>query len=478
MLMPLAYDEQETFYKNYWLEIENLLRSSENVGNFIVQYLISKRHSNAVMKNEKKQLSPNNLYLVFKDYFKDNSLDAATCLEDMLRYAKFFNRCIFSDETKFENLSPLDKKFYELVYLLKAGNAPIILMYLLDRFEKNHFDEETFIKFVDALISLTFRAKVCKCNGLAQQFAGNVLARLDKEDSLDEKIFWRAITFGSGGYAFPNDATFQKELASNELCERIKSDGCKYLLYSLERQMNSSLPNYSALNAKQILPSRLNEWWRDYLKSKGDLQAHEFWLQSLGNWFLVDKDEKQPAGDFNAKRIFAAQSKFFYTQAISNSSDWTSKQIQVRAKKLAAEAIKVWTLPEEFNQSLTNAEDILNLNSDFGKLTGEKPATLSISGTEKPMQHWSHMLYEIVRQLYTLDKDTFRRANQSAIDKKILFSTEPTNFRLDENFYMKMGIDTKSCLKAAKNFVENFDNLAGTNFMEDIWFTLRRGAEP
>ncbi|MBQ3336883.1 MAG: hypothetical protein IJG80_05715, partial [Selenomonadaceae bacterium] len=91
-----------------------------------------------------------------------------------------------------------------------------------------------------------------------------------------------------------------------------------------------------------------------------------------------------------------------------------------------------------------------------------------------PIQHWNQMLYEIIRQLYTLDKETFRRANQSVIDKKSLFSTDVTRFRLDDDLYMKTGFDTKNCLRYSKILVENFDNLADTNFMEDIWFTLRR----
>ena len=471
LLMPLAYEVQETFYKNYWLKIEELLRLSDDVKNFMVQYLISKRHSNAVMKNERKQLSPNNLYEAFKDYFKENSLAPETCLKDMLHHAELFRRFIFSDDTNVENLSPLDKKFYELTHVLKANNAPIILMYLLDRHEREPFSEETFIKFVDALISLTFRAKVCKQNGITQQFAGNVLSRLDKEDSLDEKIFWRAITFGSGGYSFPSDATFQKELAGNELCERIKTDGCKYFLYGLERRANPSLPNYSELTVERILPSRLNEWWRNYLKSKGDLQAHEVWLQSLGNWLLIEKSDQQRGADFNTKKISAARSKFFYTKAVGNYSDWTSKQIQVRAKKLAEAAIKVWTLPEEFSSRSVNLSDTFNLDSDFGALKGTKPATLSIDDTEMEMPYWNHMLREIVRRLYAFDKDAFRQATAA---RRSLFTTEPTDFKLDENFYMETGFSTEDCLRITKSLVENFDRFADTNFKENISFTLRR----
>ena len=145
----------------------------------------------------------------------------------MYRYAKFFRRFIFNEDTNCDKLPALDKKFYELIYRLDAANAPIILMYLLEQNDKTPFDEETFINFVDALISLTFRAKVCGNTGITAQFAGNVIARLDKENFLDTKTFWRVVTFGKGRYAFPNDKDFQAALVNNNLYETIKSNGCK-----------------------------------------------------------------------------------------------------------------------------------------------------------------------------------------------------------------------------------------------------------
>ena len=151
--------------------------------------------------------------------------------------------------------------------------------------------------------------------------------------------------------------------------------------------------------------------------------------------------------------------------------EWTSKQIQARAKKLAAEAIDIWTLPEEFNSRSINLGDTFNLDSDFGALKGTRPATLSIGDKEIKMPHWNHLLREIVRQLYALDKDTFRQA--TAV-RKNLFTTEPTYFKLDENFYMEVGFSTEDCLRIAKSLVESFDRIGDTNFKEDISFRLRR----
>ena len=481
LLMDLDYKNQEELYENYWLKIENLLGSSDKVKNFVIQYLITKRKSNAISEG-KKQLSETTLYETFKNYFKKhytngNDKKVEDCLCDMYRYAKFFNQCVFYENDNFDELSALDKKFYELTYLLDANNAPIILMYLLDRNEREPFDEATFIKFVDALISLTFRAKVCKRNGITQQFAGNVLVRLDKE-LLNENSFWKSITFGSGDYVFPNDEEFQKSLMNNKLHERIKSDGCKYFLYLLEHKLClEKLPAYSEITVEHILPQRLNDKWRKYLKAKNDSSAFEQWEKALGNLTLTNKNEKGSGDTFDKKRERYAHSTFSYTKALRDYSDWTSNQIQARTKKLAAVAIKIWILPEEYNKNLKTRREIFTLDSDFSTVKGERPATFSLSNNEKEISTWRDFLRQIIMELYSLDKDIFKQATkmENVPRRATLFSTTPKNFKIDDDYYMELNFDTETCLKVIKSLVENFDRLGGTNFKEDIWFTLKQG---
>lgn len=205
LLMPLAYEVQEELYKNYWLEIEKLLSPSDNVENFLLQYLIAKLKTNDAYA---MKVSPNTLYVLFKKFFARECSDVESCLKDLFRYAKYFNRLLFNDDTKFENLSPLDKKFYELVYLLDAKKSPIILMYLLDH--------------------------------------------IDKEIYLDKEKFWRTL-LNSSRVTFPNDEDFQASLIANNLYETIKSDGCKYLLYSLERAARAKeLPAYSEATVELV----------------------------------------------------------------------------------------------------------------------------------------------------------------------------------------------------------------------------------
>ena len=340
--MPLLHDRQEELYKNYWLEIETLLRPTDNVENFLEQYLVAKLKSRDAYS---MKVNSTNLYVVFKRYFANKCADTENCLRDMLRYAKYFSRALFDSDTKFENLSALDKKFYELVYLLEANNAPIILMYLLDRHDKNHFDEATFISFVDALISLTMRAKICGNSGITSQFAGNVIARLDKEPTLDTNAFRRTVTFGKGRYAFPNDKDFQAALTTRKLYKAGKSAFCKYVLYSLERAEHKELPSYSDTTIEHILPQDPNDAWKKYLAAHKDTSAYEIFLNTLGNLTLTKYNGELGNKAFDLKKEIYKNSNYPGTRALAKYSDWTSAQIQLRAKKLAATTLTIWHCP-------------------------------------------------------------------------------------------------------------------------------------
>ena len=200
---------------------------------------------------------------------------------------------------------------------------------------------------------------------------------------------------------------------TNNLYETIKSSGCKYILYSLERVAHKELIAYDKANVEHIMTQKLNNAWKKYLETRKELPMCEIFLHTLGNLTLTGYNEKLGNSDFDAKKKIYAESNFSYTRALTNYSEWTSKQIQTRAQKLAAEAIKIWTLPEEFNLHSVNVGNIFNLDSDFGSLRGTKPAILSIFGAEIKMPHWNHLLREIVRQLYALDKD-FSSGNANA----------------------------------------------------------------
>ena len=449
LLMSLDSNAQESLYKNYWLQIERLLKSPDAVENFMVQYLITKRRSNSIQHgNSKVKLSKTILYNSFKKYFQkfyngdDRNDEVEKFLKDAYRYAKFYSQCVFNEST--------------------------------------NFDEKTFIKFVDALISLSFRAKVCKLGVIAAQFAGNVIARLDKENFLTEELFWQTLTFGKGTYTFPSDEDFKNALTNSEAYVNIKADGCKYFLYSLEKNFpaENELPDYDEVTVDHVVPQRLNQNWKIYLNARNDSQAHENWRNTLGNLILVS-DKKSVGADFQTKKFFAHDSTFQFTRDLEKYSEWTSKQIQARAKKLANAAVKIWTLPEEYQRNNVNVESIFNLDSDFELFTGKKLAIISVFNVEKSVSTWRDFQEEFVKQLYALDSETFKMAAKKFDDsrKRKLFSTDSADLnaalKIDDNFFVESTLSTVQKLKFMNSILEIFDEISGTNFKEDIWFTIK-----
>lgn len=480
LMQFVDYKMQEKLYRNYWREIEDLLRPTEEMETFLGQYLIAKLKS---LDAYSTKISSTTLYVVFKRYFKEKDTTPEECLRDMLRYAKYFYRIMFDESTLFKNLSALDKKLYELVYLLNTSNTPSIIMYLLDRNERDSFDEETFISFVDALISLTTRAKICGNSGITSQFAGNLIARLDKERVLDTKTFWKAVTFGKGKSAFPRDKDFQVTLATKPIYKARENGFCKYILYSLERKVrDKELPAYSEATIEHIMPQKLNDSWEKYLAAQNDTSAYEFLLHNLGNLTLTEYNSELSNSAFDNKKKIYEQSHYFYTKTLSSLNDWTSVQIQLRAKKLAAAALKIWTLPEEFNIETENMPigNTFNLDSDFDELAGEKPTALYIADNKIKISNWSELAREVVLKLYSLDKDIFRQIVQmkNVPRRNSLTSTMKKSgytIQIDENYYMSAWFQTAKLLKIIQALVENFDRLYGSEFKDKIYFTIRRG---
>ena len=481
LLMNLDYDTQERLYKEYWLKMERLLQNSETVDKFVLHYLIYKRRSNKDMRNGKNiRNSTNTMYETFKRYFRknygedDKTQQVEKFLQDLLHYAKFYHRLLFTGDTKFDELSALDKKFYELIYILKASTTPILLMYLNERYTRGDFDAATFLDIADAMISCKCRAKVCNVTGFDdEQTNGNIAKRLDVLKKLSVDSFWKAVTESRKNNRTPGDEDFRQALMSPELNVSLKNF-CKYLLYSFEHNINHAynFAGYDDLSVELVVPKKLNAAWEKYLRAENDLTAGIL-ANALGNLVLVNKDKKTGKAAFNDKRVTYAQSPFSYTSEFKDISNWNSRQIQSRSRKLANLALKIWNLPEKYQPATFN---FYNLDSDFNELTNTSPGSLTISDKKISLTYWIDLLRTVSKELYALDNDNFRQAVHDSGREKI-FSTSSENltapFRLDENYYVGAGRDVKAILKIAKDIVEHFDRLAGTNFKDEIEFTRK-----
>ena len=80
LLMGINDDEQERYYNDYWLTIENSV-GNDNISDFINKYLILKL-GDAVNKDAE--------YKTFKKYLDKEKIDEVEALKDLAKYSKYY----------------------------------------------------------------------------------------------------------------------------------------------------------------------------------------------------------------------------------------------------------------------------------------------------------------------------------------------------------------------------------------------------
>lgn len=490
LLMSMDYKDQEELYHKYWLQIENLL-GSNSMEAFLIYYLITYRKSNAVMERGKKAvISSKNLYHAFKVTFPmiaaGNAKEEITALfNELYRYANYYKHFQYDADTNYRTLNKIDKKLYELFYLLDEKHSAVLALYLYNLFDENKLNEDTFIELLDVCICFAFRSKVCNHQGLIPQFCGNVIAKLDAQpiDSVFVDRFWSAIISGRGRFAFPRDDEFREALVNHELYVSLKSAGSKYLLYKLElnREHSKELPPYASGSVEHILPQTLSDEWSEYLSERHELQLHDKLLHTLGNLALTNYNSKLSNNMLAEKQEEYAQSNYAYTKELASWSEWSGDAVRIRAERMANEALKVWPMPEVYNaDEPIETGTTYNLQSDFPSFVGTRPAVVSVCGQEETVSTWADFVILAATKFYDLDASIFREMIDSPDFKgsdKLFGSTDQNmrrSVKLAEDLFINLDYHTDENLQNIKKIADFFDVTASTNFAEDIWFTVRK----
>lgn len=490
LLMSMDYKDQEYLYHNYWLQMENIL-DSENMEQFMVHYLIMKRKSNDISQNGKSaKITFKNLYYAFKKQFpligKGNSKEEVeACFKEMYRFARFYKHFIYDDSINVRNLQPIDKKLYELFYLLDDKNASIIVMYLFDKFDKDLISEDIFIKTIEICISFSFRSKVCNKGGFTAQFAALAVQKLDPQP-IDDKFlgrFWSVMVSGRGRYSFPTNNEFKYALVYGNTYQSLRSAGSKYLLYSIEKSMPHSkeIPEYKVGTVEHIMPQTLTDSWNKYIKQNGGAEKYEKYLHSLGNLTLTNYNGSLSNKNFDDKKDEYRQSNYLFTKELADIKTWTPDVMVSRGERMSDIATQIWTIDENYNNNPgTEIGVVYDLNADFTAFFGTKPSIVSILGEELSITNWSDMVNIVADKFYMLAPETFRGlldCNDFPGKKKVI-DLDDTHMRrshkIDDNLYITTSYDVVDMLNIVKTIVCFFDKHDDTDFINDIWFTLRK----
>ena len=491
LLMSLKYEDQEYLYNNYWRKIEEYLHNDNKIlEEFMTYYLITKKRSSATMYNGKRALiTTNKLYVSFKrDYpriNRSNINEVESVFKEILQYAKYYSHFIFDDMTVRENLDNVDKLFYDLIYLMNSKDSVIVLMYLLDKFDKNEINVQDLISSIKSLISFSVRASICDKVGLSKQFSALMIQKLDKNQGTVNfmKDFWDALTMGNGGYSFPKDNEFKYNLQTKPIYTLLGSRKTKYILYELERIANPKETHvYLEGTIEHIMPQTLSDDWRKYLINKGDFVNYESHLHLLGNLSLTGYNSELGNIIFTRKKLEYVKSNYANTRDIIKYNEWGSKEINQRGNTLIDLALKLWELPADYNKQIgVNLGVVYGLYTDYSLFTGTKPAEVTFLGGTTKVTNWSDLVVSVLKDCYEMDKQVFAMLlNYNGFyGNKLYLNTTTINMnhpvQIDKSgIFVDTGNSVIANLGLIEKVLEFYDSKLNTDFTKDLSFTLSK----
>lgn len=479
LLMTIPYKEQVRLYNNYWLAIEEAV-TTEELPNFMCSYLVVVRKNDMIKSNGNEyKINPQNICSAFRHQYPNISEvdELEKLFKDMYKYSQYYKRLIFEKGINLVNLSSLDSVLYELFDILNdVGFKPLVL-YLFERLSIGEISKDDMRDAIKIVISFVFRNTVCgNKHNFGYQFSGFLINKLESfspdEDFL--KRFKRAISSGHGQYAFPSDIVFERALT--ELPLNLPTAKIKYLLYSIEKEINpEQQATMSAGSIEHIMPKTLSDGWSKYLAFNGDSGIYEEKLNALGNLTLTESNSTISNKLFNDKKVFYEESIYKMTRDISIIQTWTRKSINERSKKLFKMAVKIW--PGVGTNKFSNDDFVkYTLDSDLNRITNNQPTSFSFLGEEVPVSSWTALGCGVVTMLYAVIPDEIERIVRLNPEEVAgLLSTEADDkkqvAKITDGIWLNQAKKPAQLLKQLKILLKICSGESHP-LKDELWFTL------
>ena len=501
-LMQFSNEQQRILYDEYWVEIEQKIGVA-NMEQFFTEYLIYKRRSASITICGKKiNITNKNLYIAFKHWYEEEYTSSITedekkqklfektqeLFADLKKLAGLYKEFIFDDiEINLKNESYIRQKFYYLLNVNKSSKASCLLLYFLDLYNENIIDDCILKESIEAVLSFSVRARLCKVKSIDYQFIAGILQKLKNRENALEFIdaLWDALASGEGMSRFPSDEEFKTALTQSNLDQTIKSTGIKYLLYALEEASKSAdkLPDYNdnSISIEHIIPETLTPQWQKSLPPE-EIKKCEHYVHNLGNLALIDSNEKTSKKTFAEKQEIYKQSNYYYTQKLAKIPQYSISSIEQRGLELAQRALIIWNLPQkpEFQAKKYEYRAIYSLKDDFKFFTGKKPDMLYIGLKTYSIKFWKDIIPYICNEMIEENRSAFLEIAKSKICNALVFEDDENQYSNDtsykniiDNIYIRLWYSTDYILKICKNLLETFDQMTGSELFDSMAFTLK-----
>ena len=233
ILMGLTPQEQNKFYEQYWTKIESCTQN--DVSGFVRDYL-----------SIKQQVTPNmsGVYQAFKKYAEEPQNQTESLLQDMLRYARYYNKLL----TCKSGLN--SQKLNDCLYRMRRLEIVVTRPFFMEVFRLNQdgkLNSDEVFKIFIMTENYLFRRNICEVptNALNKIFLNlnrEILRYDNTADHYVDKFIYALLSKKESG-RFPDEEEFTTALAEKQVYQMRG----KYKAYLFER-----FENFGTIETKDV----------------------------------------------------------------------------------------------------------------------------------------------------------------------------------------------------------------------------------
>ena len=456
ILMGLPSKEQDEYYDKYWNRIEECTKY--DVSSFVRDYLSIKQ---LAIPSQKK------IYISFKDYVDQKSIETEELLKDLLAYAKRYE-ILLSGGT---GNKALDACIYRLNRLETTVTRPFFLE-VLRLYDENKLDISELTEIFLITENYLFRRAICDLptNALNKIFSTlhREITRYEANDEGYLKKFKYALLSKKERARFPDDDEFAERFTDRQ----VYLMNSKNKIYIMER-----LENYSTLEDKDvychcddgtysiehIMPQHLTPAW---IKALGEdyEEIHEMWLHRIANLTLTAYNSKYSNSTFEEKKSMKngfEDSGIRMNTYIAKKDKWTLAELEERNQYLMGRSLEIWAAPTTTFKPAVKQMDSYTLDDDVS-LSGRLIARFSYKNTEQPVSSWVEMFQKVLQILYAEDKSVITKLAASKDDGLALnFTMNEADFKktveIGDGIYVWTNTSTQSKLSVLNRVFKLYD---------------------
>ena len=456
ILMGLPSKEQDEYYDKYWNRIEECTKY--DVSSFVRDYVSVKQMA---IPSQKK------IYISFKEYVEQQSIEAEELLKELLSYAKRYE-ILLCDGTKNK---VLDSCIYRLNRLETTVTRPFFLE-VLRLYDEEKLDMSQVADTFLITENYLFRRTICDLptNALNKIFLllHREIIRYEGNDVDYVEKFKYALLSKKEKARFPDDEEFSAGFTDRQVYQM----NSKNKIYILERLENFSTAEDKDVyghcddgiySIEHIMPQHLTPAW---VKSLGDdyEQIHETWLHRIANLTLTAYNSKYSNSTFEEKKSMKngfEDSGIRMNTYIAKKDKWTLAELEERNQYLMGRALEIWAAPTTVFKPVEKQLDSYTLDDDTS-LSGRQIARFSYKNTEQPVSSWVEMFEKVLQILYAEDKNVITKLAASTEDNVALhFSMKKSDFtksvEIGDGIFVWTNTSTQSKLSVLSRVFKLYD---------------------